>query len=490
VSRRSNALLWAGLWILQLAPVWALRWFPSQDGPSHLENANILLLLPRAGLPVFGDYLVLNRQPTPNWLGHLALTALIRAFGPFAAEKILVTAYIVGLPLAVAYAFAALRRGSAPLAVLSFPFLYNCLLHYGFYNFCLSVALFFVALGYWLRRKDRSGWRETAGLAAILLLLYGCHVVSWALALAALAIFAPRAASRLALATIPSAALAAWFFLAQPASGMAMVRVPFAARWNGLWHFSPSVFSYAGLHQWSGAAFALFLASAAAASLVKRQWGAPAVFSALVLALYFIAPPNAAGGAILLERLNLYFFLSLLLWIPAVSWPRAWERFFQTGAAVFTILLLALNWPWYREANRQIDEYLSGVPVLRPNATLLPLVYDPRGPGPLRLLYGEPLRHTASYAALQSNCLNLDNYEAETDLFPVTFRGDRNPAVFIGAMEENPPRVRLDSPRIDYLLVWDPARSAPAPPPEFTQVFASGQGSMRIFRRSGAGSPR
>src|SRR5262249_57664913 len=104
----------------------------------NVETANILRLLPRAGLPVFGDYLVLNRQPTPNWLGHLALTALIRAFGPFAAEKILVTAYIVGLPLAVAYAFAALRRGSAPLAVLSFPFLFHCLLPYGLSHFCLT----------------------------------------------------------------------------------------------------------------------------------------------------------------------------------------------------------------------------------------------------------------------------------------------------------------------------------------------------------------
>ena len=102
----------------------------------------------------------------------------------------------------------------------------------------------------------------------------------------------------------------------------------------------------------------------------------------------------------------------------------------------------------------------------------------------MRELYGEPLRHTAGYAAVMRNAVNLDNYEAETDLFPVMFRGDRNPAVFAGAIEDNPPRVRLDSPLIDYLLVWDPKRIAAPLPPEFILVSESYQGSMRILRRS------
>jgi len=489
VIRRVDALLWAGLWLLQLAPVWALRWFPTQDGPSHLENANILLLMGRPDLPVFREYFAINRQPTPNWLGHLALAMLIRVSNPFAAEKLLVTAYILGLPLAAAYAFRALRPDSAPLAVLAFPFLSNCLLHYGFYNFCLSMVLFFVVLGYWLRRRAGAGWRATAALAALLVLLYGCHVVSWGLALAALAIFAPRSPGRLATAAAPSLALAAWFFLGRSSSVTADVAVPAAARWNGLVHFTTAVFSYSGADQWVGTGFALFLVCAAAASVAKRRWGPPAVFSGLVLLLYFAAPPGAAGGAVLLERLNLYFFLSLLLGVAAAEWTPARRWYLQAGSALFTVALLALNWPWYREANRLIDEFLSGAAVLRPNSTLLPLVYDPRGPGRLRHLYGEPLRHIASLAAVMRDCVNLDNYEAQTDLFPVTFHGDRNPGVFIGAMEESPPRVRLDSPRIDYLLVWDPQHSAPAPPPRFAPVFSSPAGRMRIYRQGGGDAP-
>src|SRR5437667_8834814 len=188
MSRRAELVLWAALFVVHLAPVWGFRYFPTQDGPSHLENANILLLLDRPDLPVFKEYFAINRKPTPNWLGHLALAGLILISSPLLADKILLTGYVLALPLAVRYAFRAARPESAPLAVLSFPFLYNCLLHYGFYNFCLSIVLFFVVIGYWLGRKTHIGWRDTAALGIILLALYGSHVVSWGLALLALVI--------------------------------------------------------------------------------------------------------------------------------------------------------------------------------------------------------------------------------------------------------------------------------------------------------------
>src|SRR5262249_47034629 len=162
----------------------------------HLENARILTLLGRSDLPVFREYFAVNARPTPNWLGHLILAGLMTVFSPFVAEKILVSCYIVATPFAVRYA--------GGVAVLRFSLLYTCLLHYGFYNFCLSIPLFFCCIGWW--RSPAA--RPPAPLALILILLYGCHVVSWGLALVALALFRPRAIGRLALAALPSAALA------------------------------------------------------------------------------------------------------------------------------------------------------------------------------------------------------------------------------------------------------------------------------------------
>ena len=82
--------------------------------------------------------------------------------------------------------------------------------------------------------------------------------------------------------------------------------------------------------------------------------------------------------------------------------------------------------------------------------------------------------------------MNLDNYEAQTELFPVMFHPDRNPALFVGAMEENPPQVRLDASRIDYILLWDPNRVASPPSPGFTQIYESPQGRMRLLKSPAA----
>ncbi|HTM50165.1 MAG TPA: hypothetical protein VL285_15845 [Bryobacteraceae bacterium] len=476
MSRGAERLVWAAFFLAQLAPVWALPYFPTQDGPSHLENSNILLLLLRGGAPAFSQYFSINTAPTPNWLGHAALAGLMLLAGPLIAEKLLLTVYIVALPLAVRYAFRAARPEAGPLAVLSFPFLYNCLLHYGFYNFCLSIALFFVALGYRRGRKGDSGWKETAALAAILAVLYGCHVVSWALALLAMVILRPRQAVPLALAAAPSAGMAIWFFAGRH-GGSAGPAVPLAARWSGLWHFSTAVSSYGAPDQWIGTAFALFLLCAAIVCAAKG----PALFSALLLIFYFAIPPQAFGGMFLLERLNLYFFLSLLPWIAERDWSRGARRILVAGAALFCLALLALNMPWYLEANRLIAEFLSGAGHVRTGSVFVPLIYEARGPGPMRRLYGEPLRHTSGYLAVLRGAVNLDNYEAQTDLFPVKFRPDHNPGVLVGAMEESPPRVHLDPSRIDYVVVWDPARLAPPPALEFKPVFESASGALRIF---------
>ena len=121
----------------------------------------------------------INRNPDPNWFGHLALAGLMTAFPPPVAEKLLLSGYLLLLPLywPTPCAGAARRR---PAVLLIFPFLHNLFYHMGFYNFCYSLPVFFLRLGYWLRHREQFTPARAAVLAVLGLLLFFCHLFSLA----------------------------------------------------------------------------------------------------------------------------------------------------------------------------------------------------------------------------------------------------------------------------------------------------------------------
>ena len=167
---------------LPLVPIWGVEHFPSQDGPSHLENAAIL--------GVFGSRRRVAAAVLHRGAEHCAefgwcrppCVSLTRFVSPLVAEKLIVSAYVVLLPLAVRYALIGVGAGSGMLAWLVLPFVPNVFLHLGFYNFCHSLALFFFVVGYWIRRQDAWTLRSGAGFAALVLATYCAHIVALVMA--------------------------------------------------------------------------------------------------------------------------------------------------------------------------------------------------------------------------------------------------------------------------------------------------------------------
>src|SRR5262245_11115493 len=162
---------------LHLAPLGLFAYFPTRDGPSHLEGAQILLRWRQPDVVMLREWFAPAIQPAPNWLDHLALAALSLVVDPVVAEKVLVGTFVIGLPLAARRAFKAVRRDAGFLAVLTLPFTYTWLLHMGFYNFCLSLPLYFLAVASWLRDRvsSRAACLRIAGWA---LVLYFAHPVA------------------------------------------------------------------------------------------------------------------------------------------------------------------------------------------------------------------------------------------------------------------------------------------------------------------------
>ncbi len=172
-TRRGSGLLLliAALFALHLSPIWAWPYFPSQDGPSHVDNA--LIFKDYAAEPRYQEYFRLRFEPLPNWFTQAALILLLWAAPPFLAEKILLTVYAILFPLALAYLNRAVQptRGEIGLLVGSLS-TYHFLLYKGFYNFSFGVLFYLVLLGYWWQHQDRCDRRTAVVLNLLLILTY------------------------------------------------------------------------------------------------------------------------------------------------------------------------------------------------------------------------------------------------------------------------------------------------------------------------------
>ncbi|MFW6078577.1 MAG: hypothetical protein ACODAE_03085, partial [Gemmatimonadota bacterium] len=120
---------------------------------------------------------------------------------PWAAEKVLLSLYVLLLTGSMLYALHALRPEPGPAWLLPFPLVYNFPLHMGFYSFSLGVPLSLFAVGYVLRRRDRFDLRDVAALAVLLTLLYFAHLLTLALAVMAIGIVTAWRARRAVAAT-------------------------------------------------------------------------------------------------------------------------------------------------------------------------------------------------------------------------------------------------------------------------------------------------
>lgn len=494
-------LLFLVVILVHLIPIWAFRYFPSQDGPVHLENAKIIFDYFRPDQSVLREYYVFNQHLEPTWLGHFVLAILLSVLPVFTAEKIFLSAYVVLLPLAIRYALRGIRPDSGFLVFLMFPFIYNYPLHMGFYSFSYSLAVFFFLIGYWIRNREQFTLSKTVRLALLSFLLYFCHIVSLAMAYVGIGLLtawfiwmdltSDRHGSRfdfhvlwrnfgrrvlpLVLAFLPTLLLVV-VFLSRHGTETPESGITRSFHWllkdlmqmESLVSFQKEEsFCSIGLGILFCAVFFYVLWSKIRQRRLDRWDGLLAVVLAYVLA-YFFTPNAISEGSFVTDRLNLYPFFALLLWFGILSYPRSVKRASVLVAILITTALLGLHTLKYSELNRYLADYLSGMQLIEPNKTLLPLAFDSRGHGPdgrVLSLKVRPFLHCSGYIAAQRHVVEFTNYEAGAyRSFPMLFRSNLNPYDHIGLKDRSivwePPQVDFltyrerTGGRVDYVLVW------------------------------------
>src|SRR4051812_10065217 len=188
-ERRLRALFFT-LALLYVVPFWIVHYLPTVDGPCHTYNTWVLLHHDDPRYPLFRQYYEVNAAPYPNWTGHAVMALLMLVVPPLAAEKLLVSAYALTFLAGIWYLVGSVRPGGGRwLAFLAFPFVFNHLFQYGFYNFSLSLALFPIVLGFWWRYRDRPAspvyW---VGINLLLASCYFSHILSFGLSLVAIGV--------------------------------------------------------------------------------------------------------------------------------------------------------------------------------------------------------------------------------------------------------------------------------------------------------------
>lgn len=455
---------------IHIVPIWGFKFFPSQDGPSHLESAFMLRHYWDDSFS-FRSYYEVNSAPVPTWFSHAILAGLMFFLPPLVAEKTLITAYIIAFTLSVFYFLSSFGKEKTYFSLLALAFTYNFFLHAGFYNFCFSIAFMIFALGYWNQHRDKKCTLAFAVKINVLLtIIYFCHVLTQLITLGSILLLTMihsrwqlRKVLRMAGLLIPSYFLPIYYVRSQEAS--VILRFPIAKRLSRfayidtLHYFDPQQ-RYLGLAL--GIVFALGLAISLGASLrrngIRRhsesKSSKPFLILALVLLLvYLIAPRSAYGGSGLLYRL---IPLPYLIMIPCLD-SRMWRSVrvaMGTAAVVIILIQVGLTVHYYRVLNHELKIYTSGASMMERRGTFIALNFDHRGPSD-RV---QPFRHASGYYTIATGLTNIANYEAAKGYFPIAYRPHANPYETLGKVESTTGNVDLSKYPIpiDYVILWKP----------------------------------
>jgi hypothetical protein len=495
ITRPWERIAFVALLLLGLASIWSVHYLPTQDGPSHMQNAKLLLDYGQTDRHMVRYYYRLNAHPDPTWFGYLVLAGLITVFPPWIAEKILLSGYIVLLPLSVLFALRATQSHSVFLTFLIFPFVFTYTFHLGFYMFCFSMPGFFLLLGYWMRTRGRFCPRGIALLAASSLLLYCCHLIS------------------LAMAYIWLGLLATWFSVLESCPDTAMARIDFtllarrlqertvalviafmptillvglflvrqgvglqnrAPVWRLLAHLVSlsSLVSYS-LWEFVPATIMAIMFGVISVALVVRRVrertfneadGFVGICVVCVL-LYLFVPDQMAGGSFMTLRLILFPYFALILWFASHHFSERVRTWIVGVSIAVTLSLLGIHVVKYKQLTGYIQEYMAGGHLVGPNQTVLALSFADKG----RALDGRPLSlrvapfmHAASYIAAERSAIDLTNYEAWSRYFPVVYREELNPHTHIFRKSTSDRAADIEflsyeertGGTVDYVLLW------------------------------------
>jgi len=364
---------------------------PLIDLPSHVGSYHLALSLPASA--TLSQWYEFHWQ----WLGNLGMELLVpplaKAVGVELATKLIVIGVVLLTAAGMLWIAREIHGELPPAAALALPLAYGYPLHFGFLNYCLSMALMLLAFGLWLH-LGRRGWiaRRAVLFAALAPAVWVAHAIGWALL--AVACGAAELQRQLAGGARGPAALArvtlACASLATPVLLMAALPHHGATRASG-WLVLPELAKWLVTlfrDRWIAvdlATAAVFFALLAVAAMgraglrLERRLAVPAL---AVFAVFVLAPQSINDSGFVNGRIAPGALALLALAIAAAPGAtRRQQHLAALAATTFLVVRMALTTASLALYSASWDAHLKALDALAPGSRVVAFSPVPCGHG-------------------------------------------------------------------------------------------------------------
>ncbi len=172
---RHEYIVFGILILISLYHIWSTHYVMSLDGPQHLYNAHVLVELIK-GNELFKEYFRVNNVIVGYWMGHFLL-GFFKFFLPaWLAEKFFLTTYVIAMVYSFPYLIRSMKPGKSNLLIyLVFPFIFHSYFLQGYYSFSLGAIFYFLAIGFWLRKRELPDLRSMLIFGSLVLGVFLSH---------------------------------------------------------------------------------------------------------------------------------------------------------------------------------------------------------------------------------------------------------------------------------------------------------------------------
>lgn len=490
-SARQHGLITVTIFLL-LCPILLFHYTPTQDGPSHLANALIIrdIMLDDSAL---SSFYYISTLPLPNWTCSALLVVLSTIVPPLCAEKVLVALYVVGFLYSYRYFLNAVNADASFVVVAGVVTLNRCF-WLGFYNYCLSMALFFVVVGFVIRYPRPSG-KHTIIMGLLFIATYFTHLFGFILSLlcSLIAVQCRRGhgGGAVVLSSLPAIVLSAYFLWSADYGGEAGAGqlTQYLFNWvvgtnqadklaNDTKNIIKELLPLQG-PDWranaSGAVLIVIGCVVLYGCVSPRRPDAPLnpalVLGVFTLILYFALPDVLTFGKGGFWKARLAPVWALLL-LASVSNEAVRARYFLgVLATALLVLELSQTYDFVASANNDLEEFCSGSRTVGTDRVIFSFIAKDK-PTAMAI---DPYRHASDYYCLGTHNINVCPHFASLNHSTVRLRPGR---------QESPVNFAdfNDKGIVDVVIIWeDGYHSRFTPGDEFRLSFRNK--SLRVFEK-------